>query len=305
MKLPVVLNPEVRAALLERRAVVALESTLIAHGMPYPQNLETALRVEQLIRQAGATPATCAVIKGELRAGLNTAELELLARNGPSTMKVSRRDLGYVLSKRLDGATTVAATMLIAHWAGIPCFATGGIGGVHRGAPRTFDISADLQELARTPVAVVCAGAKSILDIGLTLEYLETFGVPVIGYQTDDFPAFYARTSGFPVAYRLDTPLEVAQLLHAHWSTGIQSGVVVANPIPTRYALEANVAEEAIAAALDEAKRKRIRGKALTPFLLARIEQLTAGQSLRANIELVCHNAQIAAQIALAYASIL
>jgi len=298
------LSPEVQAALAEGGAIVALESTLISHGMPYPQNLETALRVEQTVRQAGAVPATCAVLAGKMRAGLTADELELLAQKAQPVLKASRRDLGYLLSTGAHGATTVAATMIIAHCAGIRCFATGGIGGVHRGASATFDISADLQELARTPVAVVCAGAKSILDLGLTLEYLETFGVPVLGYQTSAFPAFYARESGFQVDYRVDTPEAAARLLHAHWAIGLSSGVVVANPIPEAHALEPHRIEEAIAAALAEAEQQHISGKALTPFLLARIEQLTDGQSLQANTALVLHNAHVAAQIALAYAAL-
>ncbi len=299
----VTLSSEVRAALAEGRAVVALESTLIAHGLPYPQNIETALRLEEAVRRAGATPATCAVLGGRLRAGLNPSELEHIAQKGPSMVKASRRDLGYLVGTGGDGATTVAATMIIAHLAGIRCFATGGIGGVHRGAPTSFDISADLQELGRTPVAVVCAGAKSILDIGLTLEYLETLGVPVIGYRTGDFPAFYARTSGFKVDYRVDDPSALAALLRAHWGIGLQSGVVVANPIPEAYALNAAEIENLIAQAIKDAERRQLRGKALTPFLLTRIEQLSGGNSLRANIELVCHNAEVAAHIAQAYAA--
>lgn len=294
----VVISPEVQAALSEGRAVVALESTIITHGMPYPNNLETALRVEAVVRQAGAVPATCAVVDGRLCAGLSEEEIEHFAQKGRSIAKASRRDLGYLLSRGLDGATTVAATMVIAHLARIRCFATGGIGGVHRDASETFDISADLQELARTPVAVVCAGAKSILDLGLTLEYLETFGVPVLGYQTDEFPAFYTRTSGFRVDYRMDTPEAIAQLLKAHWDIGLHSGAVVANPIPEPHALDASSIEETIVTAVAEAKRRHIRGRDLTPFLLARIEQLTGGLSLKANVELVCNNARLAALVA-------
>lgn len=298
MNLSVAIAPEVQTALSEGRAAVALESTIIAHGMPYPDNLETALRVEAAVRQAGAVPATCAVVGGQLRAGLSVEEIERFAQKGRGIAKASRRDLGYLLSQGLDGATTVAATMIIAHLAGIRCFATGGIGGVHRGASATFDISADLQELAHTPVAVVCAGAKSILDLGLTLEYLETFGVPVLGYQTDEFPAFYARTSGFQVDYRLDSPQAIAQLLRAHWGIGLRSGVVVANPIPEPYALDAQSIEDTIGRAMADASRQHIRGKDLTPFLLARIEQLTGGLSLKANVELVCSNAHLAALVA-------
>ncbi len=298
------ISPEVKAALAEGRPVVALESTIISHGMPYPQNAETALRVEQSVRQAGAVPATCAVLGGQLRAGLTPDELEYLGKKGPAVIKASRRDLGYLLSTGQDGATTVAGTMIIAHRAGIRCFATGGIGGVHRGAPTTFDISADLQELAHTPVAVVCAGAKSILDLGLTLEYLETFGVPVVGYQTDELPAFYARTSGFKVDYRMESPEAVARLLHTHWGMGLESGVVVANPVPEAYAADAGQMEQIIRTALYEAEQANLRGKALTPFLLGRIEELSGGNSLRANVALVCRNAHIAALIACAYACI-
>ncbi len=294
----VAIAPEVQAALSEGRAVVALESTIIAHGMPYPANLETALRLEAVVRQAGAVPATCAIVDGRLRAGLSEEEIERFAQKGRSIAKASRRDLGYLLSRGLDGATTVAATMIIAHLAGIRCFATGGIGGVHRGASATFDISADLQELAHTPVAVVCAGAKSILDLGLTLEYLETFGVPILGYQTDEFPAFYARSSGLKVDYRMETPEAIAQLLKAHWGIGLRSGAVVANPIPELYALNDKDMEETIAKAIADAEHQRIRGKDLTPFLLARIEQLTGGLSLKANVELVCNNAHLAARVA-------
>lgn len=293
---------EVRAALEAGQPVVALESTIIAHGMPYPKNLETALRVEQTVREAGAVPATCALLGGRLKAGLNPAEIEQLARQGGSVPKASRRDIPYLLSQGLDGATTVASTMIIAHLAGIRIFATGGIGGVHRGAAASMDISADLQELAHTPVAVVCAGAKSILDLGLTLEYLETFGVPVLGYQTAEFPAFYTRSSGFSVDYRMDSPEAIARLLQTKWALGLNGGVVVANPVPEQYQMDPAVMETAIAEALAEADRKHIKGKAITPFLLSRLEQLTGGESLAANIELVCNNARLAAEIARAYA---
>jgi pseudouridine-5'-phosphate glycosidase len=268
------LSPEVQDALASGRPVVALESTIIAHGMPYPKNVETALRVEQTVRATGAVPATCAIIGGKLKAGLSAAEIERLGRRGAET------------------------PMIIAHLAGIRVFATGGIGGVHRGAASTMDISADLQELARTPVAVVCAGAKSILDLELTLEYLETFGVPVLGYQTDEFPAFYTRRSGFRVDYRIDTPDAVARLLQAKWELGLQGGVIVANPVPEAYQLDSGVMEQAITAALADAGHAGIKGKAVTPFLLARVEQLTGGQSLAANIELVCNNARLAGEIA-------
>jgi pseudouridine-5'-phosphate glycosidase len=295
------ISPEVRAALDEGRPVVALESTIIAHGMPYPKNMETALRVEQTIRSAGAVPATCAILDGRLRAGLAPDEIERIARAGAAIPKTSRRDIPYLLSQGLSGATTVASTMIVAHLAGLRLFATGGIGGVHRGAAASMDISADLQELAGTPVAVVCAGAKSILDLGLTLEYLETFGVPVLGYQTDELPAFYTPKSGFKVDYRMETPDAIARLLHVKWGLGMQGGVVVANPVPAEYALDAAVMEKAIADALADAEKLQVKGKAITPFLLARIEQLTGGESLEANIELVCNNARLATEIALAY----
>lgn len=293
-----VFSAEVRQAFADNRPVVALESTIIAHGMPYPKNVETALRVEQTVRAAGAVPATCAITGGKLKAGLSAEEIDRLGKNGTAVPKASRRDLPYLVSQGLDGATTVASTMIIAHLAGIRVFATGGIGGVHRGAATTMDISADLQELARTPVAVVCAGAKSILDLGLTLEYLETHGVPVLGYQTGEFPAFYTRRSGFGVDYRVDTPKQIAQLLKTQWELGLQSGAVIANPVPAEHQLDASIMEEAIANALADAERQGVKGKAITPFLLARIEQLTGGQSLAANIELVCNNARLAGEVA-------
>lgn len=294
------LSPEVRAAVEDRRPVVALESTIIAHGMPFPKNVETALRVEKTVREAGAVPATCAVVVGKLRAGLSAAEIELLGKEGPAIPKASRRDLPYLVSQGKNGATTVASTMIIAHLAGIRIFATGGIGGVHRGAATTMDISADLQELARTPVAVVSAGAKSILDLGLTLEYLETFGVPVIGYGTDEFPAFYTRRSGFGVDYRLDSAAEIAGLLKTKWEMGLEGGAVIANPAPEAHQLDPSVMHRAIDAALAEAGRQGVKGKAITPFLLAAIEKLTGGKSLEANIELVLANARLGAEVAAA-----
>jgi pseudouridine-5'-phosphate glycosidase len=293
--------PEVRAALEDRRPVVALESTIIAHGMPYPQNVETALAVERAVRDAGAVPATCAIIGGRLKAGLSAADIELLGREGARVPKVSRRDLPFIVSRGLHGATTVASTMIVAHMAGIRIFATGGIGGVHRGATVTMDISADLEELARTPVAVVSAGAKSILDLGLTLEYLETRGVPVIGYGTDEFPAFYTRKSGLPVDYRLDTAADIAGLLKAKWDMGLNSGVVIANPVPEQHQLDPQVMQNAIDSALEAAERQGVRGKAITPFLLAAIERLTKGKSLQANIELVLNNARLAAAVAVEF----
>ncbi|MFN0015315.1 MAG: pseudouridine-5'-phosphate glycosidase [Saprospiraceae bacterium] len=290
--------PEVRAAIADNRAVVALESTIIAHGMPFPKNVETALRVEQTVRAAGAVPATCAVLDGKINVGLGADDIERIGKAGATIPKASRRDLPFLLSQGLCGATTVASTMIAAHLAGIRIFATGGIGGVHRGATSSMDISADLQELAITPVAVVCAGAKSILDLGLTLEYLETHGVPVLGYQTDELPAFYSRHSGFGVDYRLETPAEIARLLRTKWELDPRGGVVVANPVPSEYELDASGMEQAITAALAEANRQQIRGKAISPFLLAWIERLTNGDSLDSNVELVCNNARLAAEIA-------
>lgn len=290
-------SPSVASALDEGLPVVALESTIIAHGMPYPQNVETAMSVEQAVKDAGAVPATCGIIGGRLCAGLSEQEIELLGKGGDKIPKASRRDLAYLVSQKKHGATTVASTMIIAHLAGIRVFATGGIGGVHRGAAATMDISADLQELARTPVAVVSAGAKSILDIGLTLEYLETMGVPVIGYQTETFPAFYVRQSAWKVDFRLDSPAEIAELLRAHWGMGLRSGALIANPVPKPFELDPILAEKTINAALKEAETQGIRGKKLTPFLLAEIEKMTGGDSLRANIALILNNARLAAQI--------
>lgn len=289
--------PEVAFALQNHLPVVALESTIISHGMPYPQNVETALKVEAIIRENGATPATIGIINGRLKAGLSKAEIDYLGRQGQKVIKTSRRDLPFIVAQKLDGATTVAATMIIAEMAGIRVFATGGIGGVHRGAQQSMDVSADLIELAQTPVAVVCAGAKSILDLKLTLEYLETLGVPVIGYQTDELPAFYSRKSGLKVDYRLDSPTEIAAVLRTKWALGLKGGAIVANPIPVEYEMEFAPIQKAIEQALSEADRKNIEGKAITPFLLSRIEQLTQGESLRANIQLVFNNARLAAEI--------
>ena len=290
--------PEVSKALAEGRPVVALESTIISHGMPYPQNVETALMVEQVIRDHGAVPATIAMIGGRLKAGLSPEEIEYLGKAGQKVMKASRRDLAVLVAKSADGATTVATTMMIAAMAGISVFATGGIGGVHRGAEVTMDISADLEELAMTPVMVVCAGAKSILDLGLTLEYLETKGVPVIGYGTDELPAFYTRGSGFGVDYRLDTPKEIADAYRVKRELGLAGGMLVTNPIPEEYAMPKAVIDEAIEKAVAEAEALGIRGKATTPFLLAKIKDLTGGDSLASNIELVKNNAALAAKIA-------
>ena len=294
------LSPEVDKALREGRAVVALESTIISHGMPYPQNVETALRVEQTIRDNGAVPATVAVIGGRLKAGCTPEEIEYLGKKGQAVTKASRRDLPVLIARGEDGATTVTTTMIIAAMAGIKVFATGGIGGVHRGAQQTFDISADLEELASTPVMVICAGAKSILDLGLTLEYLETKGVPVIGYCTDELPAFYTRHSGFGVDYRIDTPEELGAIFQAKLDCGLKGGVLVTNPIPEEYSMPKDVIDRAIEQALHEADEQGIHGKQTTPFLLARIKDLTGGDSLAANIQLVLNNARLAARTAVA-----
>jgi len=292
------LNPEVKQALANNKPVVALESTIISHGMPYPKNLETAMQVSQTVRDNGAVPATIAIINGRLKAGLTKSEIELLAKEGQKVLKTSRRDLPYVVSKKLNGATTVAATMIIAKMAGIKIFATGGIGGVHRGAAETFDVSADLQELAHTSVAVVCAGAKAILDLELTLEYLETQGVPVLGYQTEELPAFYTRKSGLKVDYRLDSPKEIANFLKSKWALKLKGGVVVANPVPETYQMDYDVIMKTIDDALLEADKRGIKGKESTPFLLEKIANLTQGESLETNIKLVLNNATLAAKIA-------
>ncbi|MGH1435899.1 MAG: pseudouridine-5'-phosphate glycosidase [Lewinella sp.] len=294
-------SPEVAAALAEGKAVVALESTIISHGMPYPENVETALRVEKVVRTAGAVPATIAILDGKLCAGLSLEQIETLGKEGTAVTKASRRDIPFLLAKKQLGATTVAATMIIAAQAGIKLFATGGIGGVHRGGAVSFDISADLQELARTSVAVVCAGAKSILDLPLTLEYLETYGVPVIGYQTNEFPAFYARESGLSVDYALHTPEEIAEVLKTKWSAGLTGGAIVANPVPEEFSMDATYLNSIIEHALVEATRDKIKGKAVTPYLLSKVKELTAGKSLVSNIELVLNNARLAAEIAVAH----
>ncbi|WP_295857177.1 pseudouridine-5'-phosphate glycosidase [uncultured Oscillibacter sp.] len=290
--------PEVQAALDAGKPVVALESTIISHGMPYPQNVETALNVEKIIRENGAVPATIAVIGGRLKAGLSKDEIDYLGKTGTKVAKASRRDLPVLVAEGRDGATTVTTTMIIAHMAGIKIFATGGIGGVHRGAQQTFDISADLEELAHTPVMVVCAGAKSILDLGLTLEYLETHGVPVIGYGTEELPAFYTRKSGFKVDYRIDTPAELAKAFHVKREIGLEGGMLVTNPIPEEYSMDHEVINKAIDEAVEEAKKLGIHGKETTPFLLAKIKDLTGGDSLASNIQLVYNNARLAAKTA-------
>ncbi len=284
--------------MLSGQPVVALESTIISHGMPYPENVETAFLVEKTVRENGAVPATIAILGGKMKAGLSEAEVEYLGKTGRNVAKVSRRDLPFLLANCQPGATTVATTMLIAEMAGIRIFATGGVGGVHRGAAETMDISADLQKLARTSVAVVCAGAKSILDLGLTLEYLETHGVPVIGYQTDEFPAFYTRKSGHAVDCRYDYPAEIAKMLKTKWLAGLQGGVIIANPIPEMHEPEVAPIQAATEAAIAEAERLGIRGKEVSPFLLAKIKELTGGESLRANIELVLNNARLAVRVA-------
>jgi len=296
----VVTSPEVGAALSENRPVVALESTIIAHGMSYPANVATALEVEALIREEGAVPATIAVIGGKLHAGLSADQIEHIGKSGAAMPKLSTRDLAFAMATGSDGATTVASTMQIAAKAGIRVFATGGIGGVHRGAGDTFDISADLTELSRTPVAVVSAGAKAILDLPLTLEWLETLSVPVLGFGTGEFPAFYSRSSGLPLHIRCDTPEDVAALLAAQWQLG-SAGVLVANPIPVEHEIQAAEIAPVISDAVNEAQRRHIVGKAVTPFLLGRLAEVTAGRSLASNIALVKNNARIAARIARAY----
>ena len=298
------IHPEVAHALQRGAPVVALESTIISHGMPWPQNVDTALRVEAAVREHGAVPATVAVINGRMKAGLARDEIESLGRLGPAVPKASRRDLPLLIAQGATGATTVAATMIVAALAGIRVFATGGIGGVHRGAQNNFDISADLQELARTSVAVVCAGAKAVLDLKLTLEYLETQGVPVIGFGTDELPAFYSRRSGLKVDQRLDTPEDVARVLHAKWQAGLAGGVVIANPIAPEHEIPHERIATAIDQALAEAQAQGVQGKAVTPFLLARVNELSGGASLTSNIELVLSNARLAARVAAALAAL-
>jgi pseudouridine-5'-phosphate glycosidase len=294
------ISEEIQNSIKGNGPVVALESTIISHGMPFPQNLETALEVERIIRKEGAIPATIAVVEGRIKIGLSNLELEHFAQ-GTKTVKVSSRDLPLAISQKQDGGTTVAATMICARMAGISIFVTGGIGGVHRGSEKTMDISGDLMELARTNVAVVCAGIKSILDIPRTLEYLETQGVPVIGYRTDEFPAFYTTTSGYSVQSRINTAEEIARCMKVKWELGLEGGMVIANPVLREDAMDEEVIEEAITKSLKEASEKGIDGKAVTPFLLERISQLTDGESLKTNIALVCNNALVGAKIASAY----
>ncbi|MGL4914607.1 MAG: pseudouridine-5'-phosphate glycosidase [Romboutsia sp.] len=290
-------HPEVKKAIEAGEAVVALESTIISHGMPYPKNVEMAKNVSKIIRENGAVPATIAIIDGVLKVGLTEEEIEFLGTS-KDVVKASRRDLPFIISKKLTGATTVATTMILANLAGVRVFATGGIGGVHRGAQETFDISADLEELSNTNVAVICAGAKSILDIGLTLEYLETNGVPVVGFGTDELPAFYTRKSGFGVDYRVDSSMEVAEALKAKWDLNLKGGMVIGNPIPTEFEMDYDTITNAIETALKEADENNIVGKKVTPFLLDKVKTITAGKSLDSNVELVYNNAKVAAQIA-------
>ena len=296
------IHPDVEKAIKNKEPVVALESTIISHGMPYPKNVETALMVEDTVRSNKAVPATIAIINGRLKVGLTNEEIEFLATN-EEVKKVSRRDLPITVAQKLSGSTTVASTMIIASLAKIAIFATGGIGGVHRGAENTLDISADLEELANTNVCVVCAGAKAILDIGLTLEYLETKGVPVIGYKTSELPAFYSSESGFDVDYKIDSALEIAEILKTKWSLSIDGGVLVTNPIPVAFELESSIMNEAINEAIIEANNENISGKEITPYLLSKVNELTEGKSLDANIKLIQNNANLASKIALHYSS--
>lgn len=296
------ISEEVRDAIAENRPVVALESTIISHGMPYPQNVETALLVEKKVRENGAIPATIALMNGKMQAGLSVAQIEILGKTGRDVIKVSRRDMATVLAKKEIGATTVASTMIVAAAAGIKIFATGGIGGVHRGAQHTFDISADLQELARTNVAVISAGVKSILDLPLTLEYLETLGVPVLGFQCDEFPAFFTRESGLKVDCNCRTVQEIAQILSVKWTiNALSGGVIIANPVPKEFSLDKKIMDEIIDKAIQDAHNQGVKGKEITPFLLSTIDKMTGGTSLTTNIQLVLNNAALAAQIANAY----
>ena len=298
MKDYLVISEEVQKALNEGKPVVALESTIISHGMPYPKNVETALKVEKIVRDNGATPATIAIIKGKLTVGISEEEIDYLGKKGLDVTKASRRDIPVLVSRGEDGATTVAATMIIAKLAGVKVFATGGVGGVHRGAETTMDISADLEELANTDVNVVCAGAKSILDLGLTLEYLETKGVPVIGYKTEKLPAFYTRDSDFNVNYRMDTPLEIAKAIKVKDELKYNCAMLIANPIPEEYSMDSGQINSVIENAVKEAEEKGVKGKDITPFLLDKIQKITEGKSLEANIQLVYNNVKLGAQIA-------
>lgn len=294
-------SDEVKCALEHNLPVVALESTIISHGMPYPENVKTALMCEKIIRDYGVVPATIALIQGEIVVGLVDKEIDYIGKRGHEVYKTSRRDLPYVITNNLDGATTVSATMIIAQLAGIKFFATGGIGGVHRGAEITMDISADLEELAQTDVCVICAGAKAILDLEKTLEYLETKGVPVIGYETDYLPAFYTRVSPYKVSFRYDTPAHIASFCANKWNLGLKGGVLVTNPIPTEYSMDETIMNQAIQDAIVEMQKQNIKGKETTPFLLAKIKDLTKGKSLESNIQLVYNNCALAALIAQNY----
>ncbi|HWO74595.1 MAG TPA: pseudouridine-5'-phosphate glycosidase [Bacillus sp. (in: firmicutes)] len=299
MKVQLVFSEEVKQAKENGKPIIALESTIITHGMPYPQNIETAFEVEEIIREEGAVPATIAILDGKIHIGLSQDEIKQLA-DSKDVIKASRRDLPYILAQKKNGATTVAGTMICAQLAGIPLFVTGGIGGVHRGAEETMDISADLEELSQTNVAVVCAGAKSILDLGLTMEYLETKGVPVVGYQTEVLPAFYTRTSPYEVNNRLDDPKEIAKLIRTKWDLGLKGGIVIANPIPEEDALDEKFMNQIIEQALAEVEANQIKGKEVTPFLLSKVKDLTEGKSLEANIALVKNNARLGGKIAVA-----
>ncbi len=293
------ISPEIQDALTADRPVVALESTIISHGMPYPKNVETALLVEKTVRETGAVPATLAIIGGRLKVGLSSEELEYFGKKGTLITKASRRDLPYLVANKLDGATTVAATMIIAALAGIEVFATGGIGGVHREAQSTWDVSADMEELVKSPVVVVCAGAKAILDLSLTVEYLETKGVNVVGYRTEDLPAFYTRESGLKVTHRIDTPAEIARLWRVQKELGLGQGLLVTNPIPQEMSMDKDYIESKIRLALSEMKQLGIHGKDTTPYLLDKIQKLTEGSSLDSNISLVLNNARLAGEIAI------
>ena len=292
----IIISEEVKEAVNGNKAVVALESTIISHGMPYPQNYDTALLVENTVRKNNAVPATIAIIDGKIKVGLSLRDLEIIS-TGKNILKASRRDLPVIISKKLNAATTVSATMICAALASLKIFATGGIGGVHRNAQNTFDISADLTELSITNIAVVSAGVKSILDIGLTLEYLETMGVPVIGYRTDEFPAFYTRQSGYKVNYRLDSPEEIAEAIKVKRELGLNGGVIIANPVPEEFSMDKKIIDEAIEASLIKADENNIKGKDVTPFLLSEINNITGGTSLESNIRLVMNNAKLAAEI--------
>ena len=292
------ISQEIKEAIEKNKPVVALESTIISHGMPYPKNYETALEVEKVIRDNGCIPATIAIINGKIKVGLSKDEIELLAKQGLDVPKVSRRDIPYILANKLNGATTVAGTMISAELAGIKIFATGGIGGVHRGAETTMDISADLEELSRTNVAVICAGAKSILDLKLTLEYLETKGVPVLGYKTKELPAFYTSKSGYNLDYKIDDAKDIAKILKTKWEVGLNGGVVIANPIPKEYEMDPVLIENVIKEAVTKANKNGVQGKDLTPFLLDEIQKVTKGDSLESNIQLVFNNAKLACEIA-------